>query len=114
MYNGKTQVLSRLLQVVLIVAVIVVVFVMLFDRNSIEAGRNYTLLEGSYITETQEESHRLDEARRGKGFKDVLNSMNTRTAQSGQHAFVLEVDQNICKIDSEGYVGYISCQSIIK
>lgn len=114
MYNGKIQVLSRALQVTLIVGVIVVVFVMLINRNSIEAGRNYLLIEGSYITQSYEEMVQLDQARRTNEFKKVLDSMEVQLAGSGQYVKVLETEGKVCKIDNEGHVGFISCQSLIK
>lgn len=114
MFNGKVQVLSRALQVLLIVGVIIFVFVLLLNRNSIEAGRNYQLLEGSYIAQSQEEMIQLDQARRTRDFKKVLDTLEVEQAGPDQRVMVLERDGKICKIDNGGRDGYISCQSLIK
>ena len=114
MFTGKALTLSRILQIIFIVSFIVAVIYMLFDRNEIEVGKTYDVLEGSYITQTIGDMEQLDQARRTPEFKQVLEKLNVERVASSQRVLITDKQKAVCGIENERIAGYVSCQSIIK
>lgn len=114
MFTGKAMTLSRILQIIFIVSFIVAVIFMLLNRNEIEVGKTYQVLEGSFVTQSIEDMESLDQARRSTEFKQVLEKLEVERMPEGQRVLVTDKKKAICGIENEQIAGYISCQSIIK
>ncbi|MEF2245754.1 MULTISPECIES: hypothetical protein [unclassified Paenibacillus] len=114
MFTGKALTLSRILQIIFIVSFIVAVIYMLFNRNEIEVGKTYEVLEGSFVTQSIGDMELLDQARRTPEFKQVLEKLEVERVPNGQRVLVTDKQKAICGIENEQIAGYVSCQSIIK
>ncbi len=114
MFTGRVQTLSRVLQVVFILSFIIIVFFMLFDRNEIETGRTYDLLEGSFVAKSIADIEEIDGARRTPRFNEVIDKLDVQRSPSKLRVLVVDRKKSVCQIESEQLSGFVSCQSIIK
>jgi len=114
MFTGKAMTLSRILQVIFIVSFIVAVIYMLFDRNEIEVGKTYEVLEGSFITQSAADMTLLDQSRRSTEFTQVLEKLDVERMPSGQRVLITSREKAVCGVENEQFAGFVSCQSIIK